>query len=329
MIEHAVYASARSHQRDGYQVVASSLGARPEDLRELAVWCPSHDGLLDTAGTTPSLNGFPVPSGAYCVARSFAAAAEYSGRGGIHAVTHALFLPAADYLRFANNPFAVLQAALAAGKVLSALPEDRTLLPFQLVGRARPFDRGVVRQVTARDSLQDFLSALDACLQEETTILAVDAGGHQWMAALLNCLPLGLRAKTSLATALVYSPRRPYEWLAQPPSDFELRRLERNCGVRVVNLAAEGKLPDLAGDYQHAWTRCVQALLAHEDYLELERILRELATVDNSAELDSQASQILKKYHRTAQATGAVPLGTGVETLPEGVRRPAPLTRTW
>jgi hypothetical protein len=308
MIEQAFYASARSHERDGYQVVAASPGAAPEDLRELSVWCPSHDGLLDEGGTTASVNAFPLPSGARCVARSFAADPEYSSRGGTHVVTQAFILSAADYLRFANNPFAVMSAAVAAGHATSQLPKERQLSAFNLVGRTRAFDRSHLRQAVAKYSLPAFAAALDACLEAETCVLATDTSASQIMAALLTSLPVGIRARISLATGLVYSPSRPYQWIAHKHAAMELRRLARSNELRVVSLSENLRLSDAsAGAPSHAWAALVSALLEEENYLELERRMRDLASVDNLAELDALSAAIADA---SAASVGPANLGS-------------------
>lgn len=297
MVEQAFYASARSGQRDGYQVAAASAGATPEDLRELSVWCPSHDGLLDASGGTPSLNAFPLPSGARCVARSFASAPEYSGRGGVHVVTHALLLSAEDYRRFANNPFAVMQAAVAAGHAPSRMPQDRKLPSFRLVGRARPFDRNAVRQAVTKYSLAGFVLALDACLDDNTTVIALQSGASQLLSALLSCLPVSLRGQISLASGLVYSPRRPYQWLTHHQGATELRRLERNANIRVVRMVeADRPSPKpLASEPGHAWTACVESCLAGGEYAVLERRVRDSTPVKSVVELDDSCTDNLSK----------------------------------
>lgn len=296
MIEHALYASARSHRRDGYQVVAASPGIAQNDLRELPLWCPSHNSLLNPTVTSPSINAHALPSGAHCVARSFAAQAEYSGRGGTHVVSHVLVLSAGDFARFAHNPFAVMRAAVAAGQSTASVAAERTLKPFSLMGRARPFDGAVVRQALAKHPLHEFARALEICLAADTAAIATTDDAATLLAALLNCLPIGLRATISLATGLVYSPTRPYRWIAQNPDILELRHLESAYGVSVASLTADGKdaaaPPD--GFYlQHAWAEFVYHCLSEAHHTELEKQIQRMGDVQNVAELDSLAAKEL------------------------------------
>jgi hypothetical protein len=291
VIEHAVYASARSQQREGYQVVAASAGIAPEDIRELALWCPSHDGLIHSSGVQ-SINAHKLPSGAHCVGRSFAAQAEYSGRGGTHVVTHALVISPDDYARFANNPFAVMRAAVAAGQSTEAIAGQRTLEPFGLVGRARPFDSAVVRLATAKHALEDFASALETCLAADVAAIATQDDAATLMAALLNCLPPSLRPAISLATGLVYSSTRPYRWVAHTPDPHALRHLEHAFGVSVAMMPTDrGQSRERPGElpFQHAWVGVVYNFLREGRYAELERHIQRADGVQNVAELDSAA----------------------------------------
>ena len=48
-------------------MVAHSPGLTPDEPRELAVWGPSHDSLVDRRDECSSTNFFQLASGAYCV----------------------------------------------------------------------------------------------------------------------------------------------------------------------------------------------------------------------------------------------------------------------
>src|SRR3972149_4240777 len=133
-VEQAIFTSAKTDRALGYQVISQSPGIHPEDARELVVWCPSHDSLLASGEDAVSVNFHPLPSGAYCVSRTMAAGWEYSGRGGGRGYTHCLIVPPEVLARFADNPFALLQAALAAGAMEIRHPIPNHLEPLSLVG---------------------------------------------------------------------------------------------------------------------------------------------------------------------------------------------------
>ena len=64
-IEQAVFTSARTDRGLGYQIVATSPGVAEAVRRELAIWGPSHDSLLETGGDAVSFNFFPLPGGSF------------------------------------------------------------------------------------------------------------------------------------------------------------------------------------------------------------------------------------------------------------------------
>ena len=73
-IEQAIFTSAETERAAGYQVVAQSAGVCEADARELAVWGPSHDSMLEFDSDATNINFHPLPSGAYCVSRTAPAA---------------------------------------------------------------------------------------------------------------------------------------------------------------------------------------------------------------------------------------------------------------
>ena len=61
-VEQAIFTSAETGRSAGYQLVARSPGVAEADARELAVWCPSHDSLLEL-GEPLSVNFHPLQIG--------------------------------------------------------------------------------------------------------------------------------------------------------------------------------------------------------------------------------------------------------------------------
>src|SRR5687768_1022640 len=112
LVEQAIFTSARTARSAGYHLVAASSGISEVDARELAAWGPSHDSLLETGSAAVSVNFHRLPSGAYCISQSTPEGPEFSGRGGVRVYTQALVMAPEALARFANNPFAVLRAAL-------------------------------------------------------------------------------------------------------------------------------------------------------------------------------------------------------------------------
>ena len=108
VVQQAIFTSAKTDRSAGYQILAASPGIIGFDRRELAVWGPSHDSLLDSGPQAVSVNFFPFPSGSFCISRTTPAGWEYSGRGGHRISTHCLIVSPEALRQFANHPFLLL-----------------------------------------------------------------------------------------------------------------------------------------------------------------------------------------------------------------------------
>ncbi len=147
LVEQAIFASARGGRAEGYHLVERSPGLSESDARELAQWGPSHDSLALGGSEATSCNFFGLESGAYCVSKSCAAGAEYSGRGGAQVQTWCLVVPAAVLARFSNNPFAILRAAAIGDASQPAVHGGRPT-PLRLVGSAAAVDHMLLAQLS-------------------------------------------------------------------------------------------------------------------------------------------------------------------------------------
>ena len=259
LIEQAIFTSAQTERGGGYQVVASSPGVVDDDLRALAVWCPSHDAMLDERCSATSVNFHPLPSGAFAVSRTATAGAEYSQRGGHRLHTHCLITPADTLRRFSNSPFALLRAAVAGGLLQTTQPVPRQLPAVRLPGRAGAVDRALVSrlgQELGRDGLKRLLhvaltaKSLGLAFPRAETILA----------GILNCLPIEVRTEFSFATGLRFSPRRLFRWTAVGKDRAAQRHLEQQFGVIVVSPADDRRW--LTAVSCHDWAEFVAMCVA-------------------------------------------------------------------
>lgn len=241
LIEQAIFTSAETSRREGYQLVAHSPGIDEADLRELSTWGPSHDSLLATGDDAVSVNFFPLPSGCFCVSKTTPGGQEYSARGGPKVYTQCLVVDAEGLLRFANNPFALLNAAFAQGsvRVHDRIPDE--LEPFRLVGRAAAVDQAALAQLRGEPGVTWLAALLEAAIASPA--LAIVGGAHalRLVAGLFNALPIECRTHFSFSTGLKYSPRRPFRVLCLSDDPVEMRRLSR-LGERTV-LDLNGKPP--------------------------------------------------------------------------------------
>jgi hypothetical protein len=236
-IEQAVFTSAQTERSAGYQVVATSPGVCECDARELAVWGPSHDALLETAPGAASLNFHPLPSGAYCVSRTTPAGWEYSGRGAVRVYTQCLIVAPAALARFANNPFALWRAALGTGALRQYEKVPAQLEPIELAGRASAVDLSLLARLCVNPGSEWLATLLQAALESVSLVLAEGPPAEQVIDGLLNCLPPACRPEFSFSTGLKFSSRRPFRLVALCADPEEQRRVERVYHLPVLRLS--------------------------------------------------------------------------------------------
>lgn len=241
LVEQAIFTSAETSRREGYQLVAHSPGIDEADLRELSAWGPSHDSLLAAGDDALSVNFFGLPSGCFCVSKTTPGGQEYSARGGPKVYTQCLVIDAEGLGRFANNPFALLNAAFAQGsvRVHDKIPEE--LEAFRLAGRAAAVDQAALAQLRGEPGVTWLAALLEAAIASPA--IAIVGGSHalRLVAGLFNALPIECRPRFSFSTGLKSSPRRPFRVLCLSDDPVEIRRLSR-LGERTV-LDLNGKPP--------------------------------------------------------------------------------------
>lgn len=241
LVEQAIFTSAQTERSAGYQLVASSPGVCDADARELAMWGPSHDSLLEEGADAVSINFHKLPSGAFCVSKTTPAGGEYSGRRGPAVYTQCLVVPADGLARFSNNPFALMTAAFAQGslRVFDRIPDE--LEPFRLSGRAAAVDQALLGQFLADPGVTWLSAMIEAAISRPAVVLVAGQHRQRLIAGLLNCLPPECRTEFSFSTGLRYSPRRPFRLVCVAGDPADQRRLLRQYDVTVLELS--GKPP--------------------------------------------------------------------------------------
>ena len=258
LIEQAVFTSAETDRAAGYQVVATSPGVCEADVRELAVWGPSHDALLESTPDAVSLNFHPLPSASYCVSRTSPAGWEYSGRGGARVYTQCLIVSPETLARFANNPFALSRAALAAGLLRLHDEVPKRLAPLRLAGRAPACDSTLLARLCANPGPDWLASLVQAALTSAALAIAGGPPAEQVIAGLVNCLPPECRLQFSFSTGLKFSSRRPFRVIAISGDHEERRRVERLYDMAVLDFS--GPRP---AEFEpvESWARFIQRVL--------------------------------------------------------------------
>ncbi len=280
-IEQAIFTSAETDRLAGYQVVATSPGVSEADAREITVWGPSHNALLEPGPGAVSYNFHPLSSGSYCVSRTTSAGREYSGRGGARIYTQCLIVPPGTLARFANNPFALLRAALAAGVLLLHDRVPERLEPFRLAGRAAVVDQALLARLCANPGPDWLASLVQVALTSATVAVTAGPSAEHLIAGLINCLPPECRPQFSFSTGLKFSSRRPFRVIALSEDEEERHRVKRLYDVAVLDFS--GQVPSEFTPTE-SWARFIQrALRTHRTSFLANRLSRrqcELAPED-------------------------------------------------
>ena len=258
LIEQAIFTSAQTDRAQGYQLLSRSPGLTEADARELSVWGPSHNSLLDEASAGASTNFFRLASGSYCVSRTTIAGNEYSGRGGESVYTQFLIVPPETMAKFANNPFAVLRAAMASGVICvhEIVPEE--LEPVRLSGRAPVVDLTLMAQLARDPGPAAVATMIQAALASERLAIFADTPSELLIAGLINTLPVECRTEFSFTTGLKFSPSRPVRVSTLPADQAAWRAIDRR-GVTLLRL--DGLSASNNVDWQ-GWAAWVAAILS-------------------------------------------------------------------
>jgi hypothetical protein len=224
---------------DGYQLAARSSGVSEALAKELTTWGPAHDSLWDTRLDARTVNFHPLSTGAYCLSWTTIAGAEYSGRGGGRVYSQMFVLPREALTRFACDPFLVLRALSAAGRLVvhDRVPDSLPTVP--LLGRSDRPDTTLATQVIDEIGAKIFDDLVDAVAN--APFVAVLTSGHveRLFQAILHTFGPDDRLTISFTTGLKNSPRRPFKLFVLPNDPAIVRQSQRLNGARVVDLVGE------------------------------------------------------------------------------------------
>jgi hypothetical protein len=259
-IEQVVFTSTRSDRFVGYQIVASSEGIEEIDRREMAIWGPSHDSLLEAGPQAVSFNYFPLPSRSFCISKTSGVGWEYSGRGGAKIYTHSLVASAETLLRYSNHPLALARAASVIGAFHIPNKLPITLESLDLPGSAPTVLQKSLSQLIERVGIWQLATFVQAVSSTACTVaVSGGASAEQLISGLLYCLPVQDRNAISFSTGLKHSSRRPFRILPLPHDPAERREIARLPNTMVLDLAAQKNNDNpLVAD----WVRSIEGLLA-------------------------------------------------------------------
>jgi hypothetical protein len=235
-IEQAVFTSIRGSRLAGYQLAAHSSGVNEALATELAAWGPAHDSLWETLEGGRSVNFHPLTTGDHCLSVTTLAGAEYSGRGGGRVYTQIFVLPAAALAHFANDPFLVLRALTASGRLVVYGELPTTLSTVSLVGHSQPRDSELIQSVMEDVGIAAFDQLAGAVATSSSVGVVTNHSVDRLFQALLHTLPLESRPALSFTTSLKDSPRRPFRLFHLPHDPSLMRQSQRMNGARIVEV---------------------------------------------------------------------------------------------
>ncbi len=257
LIEQAVFTAAETRLTTDYRVVARSDGLCEADVRELAAWCPTHDAMLDVE--VESFNFHPLPSGAYCVSRTTMADGDCACRGRQRSLTHCLIVPPRLLAQFANNPFALIRAALDDGVFANADPASALLEPLSLAGSAEANDFTLLTELAEIPGPSNMAALVNVARHSVSLALTGGPSPSKLMDGLLNCLPLPCRTECSFSTGLKFSPRRPFRFVALSNDPAEKLWVANHPNVSVFEASRDTPSRGMELD---GWACLIERVLA-------------------------------------------------------------------
>jgi hypothetical protein len=269
-IEQAIFTSVRGAKMDGYQLAATSAGVTDDEAKELGIWGPAHDSLLDPRPRTRSINFHQLDSGRFCVSLTTALDAEYSGRGGCQVYTHSLIVEPETLLRFANNPFRIVEAALAAAQLTPVADIPLELPPLELPGGASAINSVLLARLARQPGAAAMARLMEKALRHEFLAIASRVAARQVMGGFLNLLPVECRTDFSFTTGLRHSARRPFRISRLSDDPEERRRTTSAGGAVAVELDEPGITAPSGG-----WAGFVHGVLSENRLSHFSRLLRE------------------------------------------------------
>jgi len=238
-LEQAIFTSIQGPRLDGYQLAAKSGGIDGELEKELSSWGPAHDSLWDTRCDARSVNFQPLSDGSFCLSCTTIAGAEYSGRGGGRVYTQMFVLCRDALASFANDPFLVLRALSAAGR-LTVLDKISSSLPsVPLLGRTVKADATLAHSIVEEVGEKIFRDVAQAVAAGGRVAVLTNGHVERLFQAVLHTLPEEQRLTVSFTTGLKDSARRPFKLFVLPNDPATVRQSQRVSAAKIIDLVGE------------------------------------------------------------------------------------------
>lgn len=239
-LEQAIYTSLPGPRLAGYQLAAVSPGIAPPLARELTTWGPAHDALWDRRADARSVNFHPLLGGQWCLSWTCVAGEEYSGRGGGRVYTQMFVVPHAILERFENDPFLIVRALTAAGRLTVYDPVPSELPTVPLPGRGSACDPALKQQVLEEVAPTVFDRIRQALMEAPRVAVVTSGQVERLFQALIRSFPVHQRPAISFTTGLKDTPCRPLRLFVLPRDPALLRQAQRRHDVVLIDVAEAG-----------------------------------------------------------------------------------------
>lgn len=266
--DQAIFTSIRGRMGEGYRIVAASRGLSIQDKQTITRNSPSHESLCDeeSAGreTGPGVSCYALPSGRICVAISFAAGAEHTGRGGDRVYTHGVAFPSEQFARTGFNAFAVVRAMCAAGMNQPQLKPEPVLPVVELnVTGGATAEARAWRKVPP----QHRAATLTCLLEKKPAIVDLPEEWASCAEAVLLGVPGPLRGKLSFSAGVKFSSSRRHDLQILRDSKNQLKHRLAGQPLAII----DPDEPEPVAGSESAWCAFVERLWSRGDFRELAR----------------------------------------------------------
>lgn len=212
--DQAIFTSVRTPMGEGYRIIASSKGIKPNEKQAITRSSPSHDSLCADESQSESAYAiacYALPTKRICLAYSCFAGAEHTGRGGQRVYTLNLVFNEEDFANIRYNPFHLARTLMAAGctvpqlKPPKILPELQLSVATEVDPAAMPSTMGLLDPSCLEHILQKVIA-----LKKKNLIVNTNHGWVESAEALLLGVPGPMRSKVSFCAGLKFSVGRPH-----------------------------------------------------------------------------------------------------------------------
>lgn len=238
-LEQAIFTSVRSERLDGYQLAARSEGVDDDLAKELTAWGPAHDSLWLGHPGASSINFHGLAEDRYCVSQTTLSGAEYSGRGGGRVYTQMVVIPSDGMLKFGNDPFLVVRALVASGRLTIYDVVPRELATIPLVGRAAAEPPPWVAEIVEKVGAETIAQLTEAVTDAEPVTVMTDLAVEKLFQTILQQLQPGERLEVAFTTGLKPSSRRAFKLSSVPSDPSLIRQSQRMHHGKVIEVLTE------------------------------------------------------------------------------------------